>query len=427
MWTYSVKYTLRSVGRELLRGFWGRYLVYPRLAARERSPGLLNAAIARRARRIGVAVDADGTRLRRLDPGAPLLTKGELQRHPERFLRPRSLQTLLRSTIRTSGTSGTPLALVQTLGAVIREEGFVQRQLSWIGYRHGQRRAWIRGDIVCPDRPRDGRYWCHDWFGRILMMSSYHLSNATMGAYIGALERYDPVVIHAYPSSVGALAAWLVANGRRYRGATLRGVFTSSETLEPDVRGAVEAAFGVPVYDWYGQAERVVAIGTCERGNYHVLTDYGGVELLDLDDGSCELVGTTLNNPAMPLSRYRTGDRVIPGSGAPCACGRVFPTVKAVIGRQEQSVILPDGCIVARLDRIFQGHEQSLLEGQVLYRGDGRFLLRVVATEAFGAADEAALIDKFLLRVPGVEVQVERVPAIARGPNGKYEFIAFEM
>ena len=427
MWTYSVKYTLRSVGRELLRGFWGRYLVYPRLAARERSPGVLNAAIAHRARRIGVAVDPDGTRLRRLDPGAILLTKGELQRHPERFLRPRGIKTLLRSTIRTSGTSGSPLALVQTLGAVIREEGFVQRQLSWIGYRHGQRRAWIRGDIVCPDRPADGRYWCHDWFGKILMMSSYHLSNATMGAYIGALERHDPVVIHAYPSSVGALAAWLGANGRRYRGAALRGVFTSSETLEPDVRGAVEEAFGAPVYDWYGQAERVVAIGTCERGNYHVLTDYGGVELLDLEDGSCELVGTTLNNPAMPLSRYRTGDRVIPGNGAPCACGRVFPTVKAVIGRQERSVTLPDGRIVARLDRVFQGHERGLLEGQVLYRGDARFLLRVVATEAFGAADEAALIDKFLLRVPGVEVKVERVPAIARGPNGKYEFIAFEM
>lgn len=427
MWTYSVKYTLRSIGRELLRGFWGRYLVCPRLVAVERSPSLLNAAIARRARRLGVALDADGTRLRRAEPGAALLTKSELQRHPERFLRPRGIKTLLRSTIRTSGTSGTPLALVQTLGAVIREEGFVHRQLSWIGYRHGQRRAWIRGDIVCPDRPPDGRYWCHDWFGKVLMMSSYHLSSATMGAYIAALERHDPVVIHAYPSSVGALAAWLNACGRRYRGAALRGVFTSSETLEPDVRVAVETAFGVPVYDWYGQAERVVAIGTCERGNYHVLTDYGGVELLELGDGSCELVGTSLNNPAMPLSRYRTGDRVIPGNGAPCACGRVFPTVKAVIGRQEKSVTLPDGRIVARLDRVFQGHERGLLEGQVLYRGDARFVLRVVATEAFGAADEAALIDKFLLRVPGVEVGVERVPAIARGPNGKYEFIAFEM
>ena len=432
MWTYSLKFTLRSVVRELLRGFWGRYLVYPRLAAAERSAAALNAAIARRAGRIGVAVHADGTRLRRLAPDAAtkLLTRSELQRHPERFRRPRTLATLLRNTIRTSGTSGTPLALVQTLGAVIREEGFIQRQLAWIGWRHGQRRAWIRGDLVCPKQPPDGRYWCHDWFGKMLMMSSYHLSNATIGAYVGALERHDPVVIHAYPSSVGTLAAWLNAAGQRYRGRALRGVLTSSETLEPGVRNAVETAFGVPVYDWYGQAERVAAIGSCERGNYHVLTDYGGVELLELpgqDDGSCELVGTTLNNPAMPLVRYRTGDRVVPGSGRPCACGRVFPTVKAVIGRQEKIVTLPDGRVIARLDRVFQGHERGLLEGQVLYRGDARFVLRVVATDAFGAADEAALLDKFLLRVPGVEAGVERVAAIPRGPNGKYEFIAFEM
>jgi phenylacetate-CoA ligase len=47
-----------------------------------------------------------------------------------------------------------------------------------------------------------------------------------------------------------------------------------------------------------------------------VLTDYGVVELLEGDDGSCELVGTTLNDPAMPLRRYRSGDRVLPGNGA---------------------------------------------------------------------------------------------------------------
>ena len=133
MWTYSLKFTLRSLVRELLRGFWGRYLVYPRLAAVERSAALLNAAIACRARRIGVPVEPDGTRLRRLGPGAALLDKSELRRHPERFLRARSLGTLLRSTICTSGTSGSPLALVQTLGAAIREEGFIQRQLAWIG------------------------------------------------------------------------------------------------------------------------------------------------------------------------------------------------------------------------------------------------------------------------------------------------------
>lgn len=424
MWTYTLKFSLRSLVRELTRNFWGRHLVYPRLAANERSAEALGAYVAQRARKLGVPLSAPGA-LAALGPGAAVLTKFELRADPARQLRPRRPGSLLRSAIRTSGTSGSPLTLMQDLGAVVREEGFVYRQLRWIGYRHGQRRAWIRGDIVCPDQPADGRYWCRDWVANMLMMSSYHVSPATIGAYIAALERFDPVVIQAYPSSAGALAAWLNAGCRRYRGPALRGVMTSSETLEPAVREAVEHAFGVPVFDWYGLAERVAAIGTCEHGRYHVLTDYGGVELLEAGDGSAELVGTSLNNAAMPLVRYRTGDTVIPGD-APCPCGRVFPTVRAVLGRRERVVTLPDGRMVARLDRVFQGYDRRLLEGQVRYRGGDRFVLRIVATEQFTAADEQALAASFRLRVPGVQVGVERVAAIERGPNGKFEFIVIE-
>lgn len=426
MWNYSLKFSLKSLARELLRNFWGRTFVYPALVANERDPQALARYIARRAARLGMAVDPDGTRLRQVDPGTPMVAKADVKTHPGRFVRPRGWGSLVRSTIKTSGTSGSPLTIVQSLGNVIREEGFVYRQLRWIGYRHGQRRAWIRGDIVCADHPQDGRYWCVDFFGNMLMMSSYHLSASTIPAYLDALEKWDPVVIHAYPSSIAALAAWMNGQGRSYRGRALRGVMTSSETLEPAVRASVAKAFGVTVFDWYGQAERVAAIGTCEQGRYHVLTDYGGVALLEAGDGSAELVGTTLNNAAMPLQRYRTGDTVIPGHGERCPCGRVFPTIEAVIGRQEKIITLPDGRIIARLDRIFQGHDRNLVEGQVLYRGEGRFALRVVTTDGFTPADEAALIDKFLMRVPGVQVTVERVPAIARGPNGKFEFIAVE-
>ena len=425
MWMYSLRASLRSLLRELVRNMWGRMLVYPALAANERSREALAAYVARRARVVGVPLDGDGTDLARLSSSAGLLTKHEVRQHPERLVRRRRRGSWLRTTIKTSGTSGTPLTIVQSIGNMVREEGFVYRQLRWIGYRHGQRRAWIRGDIVCDARPRDGRYWCRDWVGNMLLMSSYHLSNSTIGRYIAALERFDPVVIHANPSSIAALAAWLNAAGRTYRGRALRGVMTSSETLEPAVRAAVEKAFGTQVFDWYGQAERVAAIGTCERGSYHVLTDYSGVALLDVDDGSgaCELVGTTLNNAAMPLQHYRTGDTVIPG-GAPCPCGRVFPNVKAIVGRQEKVITLPDGRLIARLDRIFQGHDRHLVEGQVLYRGHGEFVLRVVTTEGFTESDAAALVEKFLLRVPGVQVRVERVAAIPRGPNGKFEFIA---
>jgi phenylacetate-CoA ligase len=427
MWTYSLRYSLRSLARELIRNFWGRRLVYPRLLANERSAQALADYVARRAHQLQVEVGSP-TRLMPVRAGAALLPKAELRAHPARFVRPRHPGSLLRSTIKTSGTSGSPLTLVQDLGAVIREEGFIYRQLRWIGYRHGQRRAWIRGDIVCRDNPADGRFWCRDWIGNMLMMSSYHLSAATMRCYIDALERFEPVVIQAYPSSIAALAAWLNAAGRRYGGRALRGVLTSSETLEPAVRAAVTQAFGVRVFDWYGLAERVAAIGTCEQGNYHVLTDYGGVELLNGEGGAwgtAELVGTGLNNGAMPLQRYRTGDTVVPGALA-CSCGRVFPTVQAVIGRQEQVITLPDGRLIGRLDRVFQGLDRHLIEGQVRYLGGANFVLRVVVADAFSADDARALVAGFLLRVPGVEVAVQRVASIPRGPRGKFEFIVVE-
>jgi phenylacetate-CoA ligase len=430
MWTYSLKHSLRSLVRELVRNLWGRLLVYPALARNERSAEALNRYVARRARALGIAAPPDATRLGTVAPGAALLSKTALRRDPARHVRRRRLAqpaALLRNTIRTSGTSGSPLSLVQSLGAVMREEGFLYRQLRWIGWRPRQRRAWIRGDIVCDRQPPDGRYWCRDWVGNTLMLSSYHLSNATIVAYVAALEAFDPVVIQAYPSSVAALAHWLNGHDRRYRGRALRGVLTSSETLEPGVRAAIERAFGAAVFDWYGQAERVAAIGTCEYGRYHVLSDYAAVELLPSGDGRAELVGTGLNNAAMPLQRYCTGDSVLVGRGEACPCKRVFPTVEAVVGRQEQAVTLPDGRIVARLDRVFQGFDARLVEGQVLYHGAGRFTLRVVAGDAFTDADAAALRDAFLLRVPDVQVSVARVAAIARGPNGKFEFIAREL
>ncbi|ALK96342.1 hypothetical protein AB595_05670 [Massilia sp. WF1] len=427
MWTRSLKFSLRSLGRELVRNLWGRLFVYPALAGNEYSRHKLARYVERRAAKVGVALDGDPFSLPHLAPGTPLLTKQELRQHPERLLRPRRFGSLIRTTIKTSGTSGTPLSIVQSLGNMVREEGFVYRQLRWIGWQHGQPRAWIRGDIVCADHPPDGRYWCRDWVGNMLMMSSYHLSNESIGAYIAALEAFEPVVIHAYPSSIAALAAWLNARGRRYGGRALKGVMTSSETMEPEVRAAVEQAFGVRVFDWYGQSERVAAIGTCEHGSYHVLTDYSGVALLETENAKAwELVGTGLNNLAMPLVHYRTGDTVEPGDGAPCACGRVFPTIKAVLGRQEKVITLPDGRMIGRLDRIFQGHDKHLVEGQVSYRGNGRFVLRVVTAEGWSEADSRAMVDKFLLRVPGVEVRVEQVGAIPRGPRGKFEFVVVE-
>src|SRR5208282_4648414 len=90
-----------------------------------------------------------------------------------------------------------------------------------------------------------------------------------------------------------------------------RAVFTASETLLDFQRAAIEQAFGTKVFNWYGNSEMTCNIVECARGRLHYRTDYGVLELLD--DGT--MLCTGLNNRAMPLIRYRVGDRATARQG----------------------------------------------------------------------------------------------------------------
>lgn len=320
----------------------------------------------------------------------------------------------------TSGTNGAPLRLWQDLAAINRENAFVWRQLEWAGLRRGERRAWLRGDMIVPAAQREPPYWRLNRAENMLMLSSYHLADSSAAAYLEALEAFDPVLIQAYPSSIGFLAAWMLAGGRRFRGAALCGIVTSSETLTGERRRDVEMAFACPVLDWYGQAERVAAIGTCEHGRYHLLSDYAHVELLPAGDGSCELVGTGFSNFAMPLIRYRTGDFVRPApAGERCVCGRAFPLIEAIAGRNDDAVVLPDGRSVGRLDHVFKD-VTGIVEAQIRQERADAIDVLVVPAAGFGTDTRRALLRNLRERLGNdVTLHIRDVDAIPRGANGK--------
>lgn len=322
--------------------------------------------------------------------------------------------------INTSGTSGTPITLRQDLSAINRENAFIRRQLTWAGFKDGDRRAWLRGDMVVPASQTTPPFWRYSSSERMLFMSSYHLSDRTARAYLDALRSFDPVIVHAYPSSVGFLARMLEDTGAEYEGTSLKAVVTSSETLAPEQRKNIEERFRCKIYDWYGQSERVAAIGTCEHGAYHVISDYGYVEFLPAQEGFFEIVGTAYNNAAMPLIRYRTGDYVELDGCDKCACGRAFPRVKRVIGRCDDYVKTPDGRRVGRLDHIFKGADH-LLEAQIVQETLDEIILRVVPSPDYETTTGDLLIRNAQnLLGDLVRIRVERVDHIERTSNGKF-------
>lgn len=324
----------------------------------------------------------------------------------------------------TSGTTGLSMIGFRDLSMIIRENAFLWRQMLWTGYKRGQRRAWIRGDMIVPATQASPPFWRLNHADNMLMMSSFHLSDANADAYVRMLEQFDPVLIQAYPSSIAFLARYLDSRRRFYRGESLKAVLTSSETLYDEQRQIIERAMRCRVFDRYGCFERVTSIDTCERGNYHISSDYGLVELIPHDDGSAEIVGTGFDNFLMPLLRYRTGDSVIPMNPDPgCSCGSSFPRITRILGRIDDSIKTPDGRQIGMMVNMFDGLD-NLWAGQVVQDSFDAIKVRVVPIRPLDRVARDNLVSRARSLVgPDMKIEIDVVDEIPRTRNGKFRAV----
>jgi phenylacetate-CoA ligase len=251
-------------------------------------------------------------------------------------------------------------------------------------------------------------FWRWDTGEKRLLCSSYHLSTENLPAYAEAFEKYRPDFIHGYPSSLCLL------DGYRPKA-----VFTASETLLDFQRQAIERAFGAKVFNWYGNTEMTCNIVECAAGNLHYRLDYGVLELLD--DGT--MIGTGLNNRAMPLIRYRVGDRATAKAGT-CSCGCAFPMIERIDGRVEDYIRTPDGRFVGRLDHLFKD-AKHIREAQIVQTRLDEVLLRIVKENGF---DEKPVLSEARQRLgDAMRVRFEYVNAIERTAAGKFRFIVSQL
>ncbi|EJK2097269.1 exopolysaccharide biosynthesis protein VpsH [Vibrio cholerae] len=347
----------------------------------------------------------------------PYLDKTVLRSEHEQFISQMKPSVVVKGA--TSGTTGTPLTILQDMRSVIREQAFIARQLSWAGYRQGDKRAWIRGDMVVPLSQKQGPFWRYSWFEQMIVLSSFHLTPQAMPNYLQAMVDFGVDIIQAYPSSIAALARYLEAN-QTYYPAKLKSIITSSESLSEEDRQVIETRFKCKIFDWYGLFERVAAIGECEHHRYHLLTDYSQVELLDAGQDRYELVGTNFNNHYFPLIRYKTGDHVHLSENEACPCGRVFPVIKRIEGRVGDYLVGEDGQKIHILNHIPKG-VNGLLATQFLQKDVNKItVLVVVESRVFDMTQEEILIKNTKDRIgKNICVEIVKVDSIPKTKNGK--------
>lgn len=344
----------------------------------------------------------------------PVIDKQTVAAAPEKFLSDEFAPDTLMS-INTSGTTGTPLTVWFTRQSHEMEMAFRWRHKAWAGCPFLSRGVYVSGHTVVPPNQSRPPFWRHDYVEKRLLCSSYHLTNEHRPQYLAAIEKFAPDFLHGYPSSL-----YFLAHGEvRVRP---KAVFTASETLLTFQRRAIERAFGAKAFNWYGNTEFTCNIVECAAGNLHYRTDYGALELLA--DGT--MIVTGLHNRAMPLIRYKVGDRATAKAGT-CACGCGFPLIENIEGRVEDYVRTPDGRFVGRLDHLFKD-THHVREAQVMQTQLDELVLRIVRADGFNADDENIVRQEARLRLGDrMRLRFEFVDRIERTAAGKFRFIVSQL
>ena len=135
------------------------------------------------------------------------------------------------------------------------------------------------------------------------------------------------------------------------------------------------------------------------------------------------VVVTELSNYVMPLINYAIGDYAI--AGIPCPCGRGFPTLLSIEGRDTEVLRTPggkqiNGGILGRFLVSVVGFTSSVWEYQAVQKMPDEVALRVVPAARFSLEFARVLrgeLEAFL--GPGVSVMIEPVDRISLEPSGK--------
>lgn len=254
----------------------------------------------------------------------------------------RNLPPSQRLYITTGGSTGIPVGFHLQKGVSRpKEQAFLEAMWRRAGYTDQSRLAVIRGHVTSDKA--SGKIDSHDATRDWLMLSSYHLTEERLPEYLAAIERFQPDLLHAYPSAALQLAEYLDRAQQSLR-VPLRGLLCGSERLTLPQKRLLERVFNCRVYRWYGHSERVILAGEGPTSElFHFFPQYGFVEFGPPDaDGLREIIGTSFHNLVMPLIRYHTGDLA---QLAPPDASRDFPwtSVVDVVGRDQEFLVSATG------------------------------------------------------------------------------------
>jgi phenylacetate-CoA ligase len=357
----------------------------------------------------------------------PVLARETVRQNHEQFL---SSATPPRSRIHagTTGTTGGNPKVAFTEELARANWACLLRQWAWAGVEALRPRVSFFGARVVPVRRTEPPFWIHNLPEHQILFSIFHFSERTAPDYLGQLRKQAGKILEGFPSVLGILADFVLENGRPI---PMRVIFTSGEPLYPATRIKLEVAFQCQVFDSYGMTEYCGLIHQCAHGQMHLIPEFGYLEILDesgqpvAEGEEGYFVWTGFLNRAMPLIRYRIGDRGRWQHGPACTCGLKFPLVIPTITRESEILRCSDGRLFSprALNQLLK-EATSLRFCQFVHDLPERVIVRAVSGNGH-ASEEMMLIRSRLqtLLGPAMRVTAEIAAAPLVLPGGKIPLI----
>jgi phenylacetate-CoA ligase len=357
----------------------------------------------------------------------PVLERETVRNNHDDFLS-RSVPAHRRIRAGTTGTTGGNLKVAYTEELASANWAILLRQWAWAGVKPLWPRVTFFGAKIVPADRAKPPYWTSNLPERQTLMSIFHLSQSTAPEYLAQLRAQQGTILEGFPSVLSILADFVLE-----RGATIpmRVAFTSGEPLYPGIREKIEAAFGTKVFDSYGMTEYCGAIQQCAHGQMHLIPEFGFLEILDehnqpvRDGEEGYFAWTGFLNRAMPLIRYRIGDRGRWQAGGPCACGVRFPLVIPTITRESEILQCMDGRLFSprALNQLLKG-ATSLRSCQFVHDRPERVIVRAVSSSGKGPEEMMGIRTQLeQLLGPSMRVTAEIASQPVLLPGGKIPLI----
>ena len=359
----------------------------------------------------------------------PLLNKETIRSRPQAFLADNvSRRQMIYFT--TGGTMGQPLGLYNLRHSGGRERAFIYSQWARVGFHYNNRRAMLRGSPV-----KRKRHWKYEASERAFVFSNFHMTPNNVAEYARVMRDKKLPYLHSYPSAVIDFARHL--KELEIEPPRFRALLAASENLYPGQREFIESFFGARLFSWYGHTENTILAGECELSNhYHIFPEYGVVEVIKQDGSSAEqedemgeLIGTSLDNFAMPLIRYRTDDWAVIGPER-CACGLNHKLLKETHGRWHQEMLVGklDNLISVTALNMHTHIFDNVQQLQFYQREKGKVELRLKRKPGYSERDSKRIIAALAEKMGDtMEVSLNLADDIPLMPRGKFRFVIREL